>query len=104
MTGGSIKVDLYYDQESKGKPIQSANGGETIKVRNLPKNITNVYVKVTGLQYSYFNLLIYEPSNQIMLSEGVPLIAEAAEKKGKSVSFLIALPEFDESIKVKTPV
>lgn len=32
------------------------------------------------------------------------MIAEAAEKEGKFVNFLIAIPEFDESVKVNTPV
>jgi hypothetical protein len=39
-----------------------------------------------------------------MLQEGIPLIADAAEKEGKFVEFLIALPEFHESIQATVPV
>jgi len=63
-----------------------------LKVK-VPLKTQNIYLKVTGIQYSFFSLLLSEPGSVIMLTEGVTIISELPEKIGASNKFLIALPE-----------
>ncbi len=104
VSGGNIKVDLYYDQESKDKPKQSVLGGESIKIRNLTSKMQNVYIKVTGLQYTFYSILVSEIGKPIYLSEGMPMIVEAAEKVGDDVEFLCEIPSNLENVPLRLSV